>query len=507
MKRIGALTTLIFTLTVFCSVFPLESANAQINRSDLPHPVVPDYAADPSVVCFGKTYYLYSTSDIGKGLQQMGPPVVWKSTDMVNWSFSGTLIHGMQWDKPYTFDDAKGNKKTGYFRYWAPGKVLKKGNTYYLYATIVKPNGAAGTYLLLGKKPEGPFHFCNGTGVYFNELDKVNEEAKPVAPDIDGDPFVNDDGKAYLFWRKRKASILSDDWKSLTGPLVTISTTRDGYSEGPFMFKRKNIYYYLYTLSGNANYFYPYMISNTSPLGPFVAPTGPDVILSSKPKTGIWGPGHGNVIQLPGTDTWYFFYLEYGMGGTTRQVYANRMEFNADGTIKPVQVDQKGIASNFQASRKKNILPIALTASSFKTDTMIRATIDTAVADRQPGTRTNPTDIIAVQRTVTFRPENAADGSNGTYWMAASGDQNAWLQADLGAIKNVRTCSLYFFKPTLGTAWKLEKSDDGKIWKTVKTESSPKIMSPHVATRIGRTRYLKITILSGAPGLWEIKLD
>ena len=36
--------------------------------------------------------------------------------------------------------------------------------------------------------------------------------------------------------------------------------------------------------------------------------------------------GHGNMFYDEGTDEYIFLYLEYGDGGTTRQVYANRME-------------------------------------------------------------------------------------------------------------------------------------------------------------------------------------
>ena len=57
----------------------------------------------------------------------------------------------------------------------------------------------------------------------------------------------------------------------------------------------------------------------------------------------MWGPGHGNMFYDEGTDEYIFLYLEYGDGGTTRQVYANRMEFNDDGTIKTLVPDMRGV--------------------------------------------------------------------------------------------------------------------------------------------------------------------
>ena len=44
-----------------------------------------------------------------------------------------------------------------------------------------------------------------------------------------------------------------------------------------------------------------------------------------------------------GSDQWYFVYLEYGRGSTTRQIYTVKMNFNDDdGTIQPIKVGKKG---------------------------------------------------------------------------------------------------------------------------------------------------------------------
>ena len=75
-----------------------------------------------------------------------------------------------------------------------------------------------------------------------------------------------------------------------------MQTARQGYSEGPLMFKRKGIYYYVYTLSGNQNYVNAYMMSRESPLSGFVKPEGNDIFLFSAPENQVWGPGHGNIF-------------------------------------------------------------------------------------------------------------------------------------------------------------------------------------------------------------------
>ena len=71
--------------THFFSIFFLFTCLTAFTQNF--NPIIPDNIADPSISKFGDTYYLYGTSDIDRGLEEMGPPVVWKSKDFVNWSF------------------------------------------------------------------------------------------------------------------------------------------------------------------------------------------------------------------------------------------------------------------------------------------------------------------------------------------------------------------------------------------------------------------------------------
>jgi beta-xylosidase len=57
------------------------------------NPIIPDLIADPSIVKFGDTFYCYATTDgYDKGLATSGPPVLWQSKDLVNWSFDGIFF-------------------------------------------------------------------------------------------------------------------------------------------------------------------------------------------------------------------------------------------------------------------------------------------------------------------------------------------------------------------------------------------------------------------------------
>lgn len=386
--------------------------------------------------------------------------------------------------------------------FWAPGRVVEKNGEYYLYTTFVKPDENARTYVLKSDRPEGPFLFAGRNSISSHSLDGFDQSC--IAPDIDGEPFVDDDGTAYLFWRRRMATRMTDDWQHLTGDTIVMSTARQGYSEGPVMFKRKGIYYYIYTLRGNQNYVNAYMMSRQSPLSGFEKPEGNDIFLFSSIANNVWGPGHGNVFYNEETDDYIFVYLEYGDGGTTRQVYANRMEFNEDGTIKTLVPDEKGVGylAVSQEQRENKALKASFSASSVRSPRTSKVEIET-----QPNCPlADKTSLVKVERTHIYHPGNAGDQSNGTRWMAETNDDHPWLMVDLGEAMQVTECQFAFVHPAEGHAWHLEKSNDGTNWQPCAEVKEVKACSPHVATVGDKVRYLRLHIDKGAAGLWEWKI-
>lgn len=65
-------------------------------------------------------------------------------------------------------------------------------------------------------------------------------------------------------------------------------------------------------------------------------------MLQQRPEEGIYGTAHNAVIQLPGTDEWRIVYHRINKHflknapGIHREVCIDKLEFRADGTIKPV---------------------------------------------------------------------------------------------------------------------------------------------------------------------------
>lgn len=468
------------------------------------NPIIPDNIADPSISKFGDTYYLYGTTDIDRGLEEMGPPVVWKSKDFVNWSFEGTILDEIDWNKPYIHTDKEGRKRYGYYRYWAPGRAIKKGNLYYLFPTIVSPDGKGPVYTLVSESPDGPFRFQNGDGLFWGEVPNGKQLSQPFVPDIDVEPFVDDNGKNYVYWRHRKAAQVDSDFSQIQGDIITIPTKRTAYSEGPTLFKRKGVYYYVYTQGGGENYRNAYMMSKKGPLTGFEAPKGNDVFISSSLENGVWGPGHGNVFYDADSDSYIFVYLEFGEGSTTRQVFADKMEFNSDGTIKTIVPGFKGVGylKNAPDTRINLALNTKVTASSYKKERLSTEKVETNQNNPAPDEGT----VVLASRTFTYEPHNAVDGSNGTRWVASGDDKVPSFTLDFDEVITINRCEMAFTHPAFGHAWILEKSLNGKQWQVCGMQDGLVARSPHLATEIGEARYLRVKIIKGNPGLWEIKV-
>ena len=439
-------------------------AESALPPNDFGQALIPDLVADPSMVEFDGEFYCYATTDgEGKHLSTSGLPVVWKSRDFLNWSFQGSIFP----------PDFKG-------KYWAPSSAILRNGKYYLYPTIDEH-----LTVVTAKSPEGPFLHPETSAPGWKII------TTKAGGRIDAEVLIDNDGRGYMVWQSRGFGKMRPDLLDLdeTGQMV-LPTKQKGYAEGQYIFKRKGIYYFLYTQGGDEAYQYAYMMSRTSIKGPWIEPAQ-DIIATTDHSEKVFGPGHGSFFNPKGTDQWYFVYLEYGRGSTNRQVYADKMYFNPDGSIQPIKVTKQGVGA-IRPSRylSPNLaLKATATASSFRTEEKIGVRQDRSL-----------------DRTESFVPDFAVDGSNGSRWMAASGDSTPWLQIDLGETREIRGTEAYFVQPTHGHAYRLEYSLDGANWHPYGGHEDVRIQSPHRDLNHLRTRYLRLTILKGTPGLWEFRV-
>ncbi|HEY8993722.1 MAG TPA: family 43 glycosylhydrolase [Lacunisphaera sp.] len=430
-------------------------------------PLIPDMVADASIVDIDGVFYCYATTDgWGQHLSTSGTPVVWTSRDFVNWSFEGSIYP----------DNFKA-------KYWAPSAPFKHDGRWYLFPTLDGKITAT-----VSDQLTGPFKTLDGKDIY----SESGWQPFPIEQksSIDAELFRDDDGTTYMFYSRRRVVKLKPDLSGPDGAVVTIDTGETAYSEGPCIFKRQGIYYYLYTLGGNESYTYAYVMSRTSVLGPWTIPAE-KIIAKTDESVGLYGPGHGCFLNPTGTDDWYFIHLEYGRGSTDRQTFAQKMTFNADGTIKPITLTSQGIGALRQVPARRPNLALTGTA---------------AASSVRPDWKIKPTSDPSLNRTETFAPDLAIDDSNGSRWMAAAGDTAPWWQIDLGAARKIRGTEVYFVKPAAGHAYKLESSLDGKTWKPYGGHTEVTLRSPHVDKKRARVRYLRLTILKGEPGLWEFRV-
>lgn len=454
--------------------FHSPGLKAQVtDRTSIPHnpfghALVPDMIADASIELIGDTFYCYATTDgYGRGLETSGPPVVWKSKDFVHWSFNDTY-----------FPSAENEK------YWAPSKAVRRGNKWFIYPTV---NGFM--HVAIADSPDGPFKLVGG-------VDKFEKPFTPAATllqgeergGIDAEVFIDDDGQAYMFWGERHAARLGEDMRTLSD-ITTLETRRKEYSEGPIFFKRKGIYYYLYTIGGNEHYEYYYMMSHTSPLGPYEVPED-DRVSTTNVRTGVFGPGHGCVFNVD--EDYYFAFLEFGRNSTNRQTYVNRLEFNKDGTIRPVEVTLEGVGElrmkneRVKKEKYKLLKPTAVAASSTRAPHKIRYFKDSRC-----------------QRTEYFVADFATDGANGSRWMANDTDSLPTLTLDLRKCKTIHESRIAFVRPTAGHAYRLEGSIDGQTWQPCGGHDDIQKRSPHTDIINKEFRYLRLTITEGVKGVWE----
>jgi hypothetical protein len=276
-------------------------------------PVLPGFNADPNIVRFGDTYYIYATTD---GFPGWGSSKfkVWSSKNLVDWTEHGTILD-LGPDVSWADSNA-----------WAPAATEKDGK-YYFYFSAQQNIGVA-----VSDSPLGPFTDPLGKPL-------VSKADYNNAQQIDPAVFTDDDGTSYLYWGNGKAYVvpLNADMTSYDVSKRVELTGLTNFREGMFMNKRDGKYYASWSIddTGSENYRVGYAIGD-SPTGPFV---NKGEILTKDTSLGILGTGHHSIVQVPGTDDWYIAYHRFGMpggDGTHRETTIDRLHFNADGTIKKV---------------------------------------------------------------------------------------------------------------------------------------------------------------------------
>lgn len=278
--------------------------------------------ADPNAFVFkDRLYAICSNDDDNNGGYQMKSAVLISTTDLRNWTDHGDVFR--------TTREAKWAGGS-----YAPTAIAAKGKVYLYF-----PNNGSGVGVLVADRPEGPYKDPLGKALISGST------LCPMAWCFDPVVFVDDDaaGSAYLMWgggapygSNFRASALNADMISLKGSLTTPSTPNS--FEGPFIHKYKGNYYLHYPVQGSSNI--EYAMSSTSPISGYVRKGVllPNPTLNGK-NINLNNNSHESVFEYKGN--WYMMYHDRRLPTSStykRDVSIDKVEYNADGTMKQVVV-------------------------------------------------------------------------------------------------------------------------------------------------------------------------
>ncbi len=382
--------------------------------------------ADPAVVKFRNEYYMFVTRSLG----------YWHSTDLLNWAF----ITPEKW----------------YFQ----GSNAPAAHNY------------KDSVLYVAGDPSGSMSV-----LYTDDPKKGDWKAVPsILNDLqDPDLFIDDDGKAYMFWGSSnvypiRAKILdknhrfsaSDSTYQLFGLDMKkhgwerfgenhSDTVLGGYMEGAWLTKYNNKYYMQYAAPGTEfNVYADGVYMSDSALGPYhYAPNNP---VFYKPGGFSNGAGHGSTVVGPAQQYWHFASAAVNVNvGWERRICMYSAWFDKDGLMysstsfgdyphfAPTIAGKMGqFAGWMLLSYKKPVK-----ASSY--------------LDKYPA-------------------ENITDENVKTFWVAQKNDDKQWLEVDLqkpGKIYAVQVnyndykSDLYGRMPNLYHRYIIEGSLNGRSWITL----------------------------------------
>jgi hypothetical protein len=308
---------------------PADNQTAPLTEKNMSgNPLFEGWYADPEVMIYGKTYWIYPTFSDAYEKQVFFD--CFSSPDLVKWTKHERILDttGVSWAKRAM---------------WAPS-VIEKDGRYYLFfgANDVHEGEIGGIGVAAADKPQGPYHDLIGKPL-------INDIVNGAQP-IDQCVFFNKkDNSYYMYyggWGHCNIVRLDSSFTKLVpfeDETLYREVTPKGYVEGPCLFSKDDTFYFMWSEGGwgGPDYSVAYAISD-SIFGPFERI---GKILEQDPKVAA-GAGHHSVLHVPGTDSWYIVYHRRPLKETHpnhRVTCMDRMEFEPNGHIKPVKITFEGV--------------------------------------------------------------------------------------------------------------------------------------------------------------------
>lgn len=338
--KLNSPRTVVILVLVSCNFLFAQSNEVIDEPLAKGNPIFEGWYADPEVIIFSDEFWIYPTFSCAFEKQTFFD--AFSSRDLRHWKKYEKILDTtiITWAKQAMWAPSIVNKDNRYFLFFGANDVQRPGRKSYDPNNDINHYGGIG--IAVSNNPGGPYKDYLGKPL----ISDFHNDAQP----IDQFVFKDVDGLYYLFyggWGHCNLGKLNDDFKTIEpwedGSLFK-EITPEGYVEGPFVFLRNGVYYFTWS-EGNwtdDSYKVVYAIADKV-TGPY---TKIGAVLESNPKIAT-GAGHHSVISVPQTDEWIIVYHRRpipNLGRDHRVVCMDRMEFNRDGTIKPVIMTNKGVA-------------------------------------------------------------------------------------------------------------------------------------------------------------------
>ncbi|PKP29911.1 MAG: arabinan endo-1,5-alpha-L-arabinosidase [Bacteroidetes bacterium HGW-Bacteroidetes-17] len=333
------------------------------NSTHSGNPIFPGWYADPEGIIFNNEFWIYPTysddyevpdrsiefSELQLKAQKNTINEQYLKQTFINAFSSKDLV---TWVKHPHVLDIKDVTWASY-SIWAPS-IIKANNQYYLFFSandIQNDQEYGGIGVAVADNPGGPFMDALGKPL----INKFFNGAQP----IDQFVFKDDDGQIYMYyggWRHCNVVKLSKDLLNLEpfedGQLIK-EITPDNYVEGPFVLKRKDKYYLMWSEGGwmGPDYSVAYAIGDT-PIGPF---NRIGKILQQD-STIATGAGHHSVISIPNTDEHYIVYHRRPLNTKDphhRETCMDMLNFDERGYINPIIMTNSGVKKQILKTNTK----------------------------------------------------------------------------------------------------------------------------------------------------------
>lgn len=320
MRYIALIPVMVCLMLSACHPSGTSVLKAGIDQSS--NPLIDGFYADPSIVIHDGVVYLYATKDPWGGRDL----ACFTTTDFRNWK-----PQTLNWP---TKSACKSNTGTRSM-VWAPSVVRATNGRFYMYVSV-----GGEIYCGVADHPLGPW-----SNVREDQAPIIRNPADRSIHAIDAEAFIDDDGKAYLYW--------GSGWNWVNGRCMAVELAPDmntfidepreitppNYFEAPFMIKRHGKYFLMYSDGKTIDDTYKvrYAVAD-HPLGPFHVEGENSPILSTDVEREVYGPGHHSVFSLEGSD--YIAYHRhkrpFDLKTMLRQICIDPLDVRADGTIQRV---------------------------------------------------------------------------------------------------------------------------------------------------------------------------